>query len=803
MPFGLCNAPATFERLMEQVLFGLPMSVALVYLDDIIVPGHSFSQQIANLCQVFERLRKAKLKLSPAKCILFQRRVKYLGHVVSEQGISPDPGKIEVVKTWPRPATVTEVKSFLGLCSYYRRFVPAFAEIAHPLNQCATTSPFSWTPEAEDAFTRLKQALTEAPVLVYPDPATLFILDTDASGTGIGGVLSQNVPEEEERVIAYFSRPLSTQERRYCVTRRELLAVVKAIKHFHAYLYGRTFLIRTDHSALRWLLNFRHPEGQIARWIESLQQYNFTIEHRPGARHGNADALSRRPCWGDTCKHCERLDSQEDLKMSTEPGATQTRYTTTQVLSDHCDKAESQEEPQAPAKSRDTCAGSQIFYVAALNLLTGAAGNRSPEEIRQAQLNDQDVKPVLEWLERSSHRPPWEEIAPHSDNTKVYCAQWQSLRLYNGVLYRLWETPSGDAIVKQLILPKSLRSEVLQQLHNTQTAGHLGVAKTLSRVRERFYWVQCQQDVREWCRNCDLCAQKRGPQKKIKAPMAKYNVGSPMERIAIDVLGPLPITETGNKYILIVADYFTKWVEAYPMPNQEATTVAELLVREFVCRFGVPLLIHSDQGRNFESQLFSEMCRLLGIKKTRTTPYHPQSDGMVERFNRTLEAQLSKFADHNQKDWDEHIPFLLMAYLSASHDTTSCSPARMMLGRELKMPIDLMFGRPEDEPPQTATDYASTLQEQLERVHEFARGHMQLMSNRMKQRYDSLLEYQPLEAGEAVWLHNPQRKKGLTPKLQRPWQGPYIITKRINDLVYRIQLGPKAKPKIDCGATVV
>ena len=219
-------------------------------------------------------------------------------------------------------------------------------------------------------------------------------------------------------------------------------------------------------------------------------------------------------------------------------------------------------------------------------------------------------------------------------------------------------------------------------------------------------------------------------------------------------------------------------------------------MKQFICWFGVPLLIHSDQGRNFESELFAEMCRLLGIKKTRTTPYHPQSDGMVERFNRTLEAQLSKFADHNQKDWDEHIPFLLMAYRSATHDTTHCSPVKMMLGRELKMPIDLMFGRPEDKPPQTATNYASVLQEQLERVHEFARGHMQLMSNRMKQRYDPLLEHQPLEAGEAVWLYNPQRKKGLTPKMQHPRQGPYVITKQINDLVYRIQLGPRAKPKV-------
>ena len=251
-----------------------------------------------------------------------------------------------------------------------------------------------------------------------------------------------------------------------------------------------------------------------------------------------------------------------------------------------------------------------------------------------------------------------------------------------------------------------------------------------------------------------------------------------------------------NKYIVIIADYFTKWVEAFATSNQEARTVAELLAKEIVCRFGVPQIIHSDQGRNFESQLFAEMCQLFGIKKTRTTPYHPQSNGMVERFNRTLETQLSKFADLNQKDWDMHIPYLLLAYRSAIHDTTGCSPARMMLGREVNLPIDLMFGRPEEEPAPTATDYANTLQNRLERVHNFARAHMQAKVDRMKQRYDLPQECQCLDPGDAAWLHNPQRKKGLSPKLQRPWQGPYIIIKRINDLVYRIQLGPHTKPKV-------
>ena len=300
-------------------------------------------------------------------------------------------------------------------------------------------------------------------------------------------------------------------------------------------------------------------------------------------------------------------------------------------------------------------------------------------------------------------------MSKYGHGTKIYFSQWQSLSHCNGVLYRLWESPSGDVITKQLVLPKIWRKDVLQELHNTRTAGHLGVAKTLSRVRERFYWVQCRRDVQQWCRDCDLCAQKRGPQKKIRAPMRQYNVGSPMDRIAIDILGPLPVTEAGNKYILIAADYFTKWVEAFSLPNQEARMIADVLVKEFVCRFGVPLSIHSDQGRNFESALFTEICHLMGIKKTRTTPYHPQSDGMVERFNRTLEMELSKFAEHQQKDWNEHIPFLMMAYRSAVHSTTGCSPAKMMLGRELKLPVDLIFGRPEEEILQTPMEYMFSL----------------------------------------------------------------------------------------------
>ncbi len=270
MPFRLCNAPATFERLMEQILTGLPLTVCLVYLDDILVPGRTFEQQIGNLRTVFMR-QEAKLKLAPKKCSLFREEVKFLGHIVSERGVATDPDKLYAVSTWPRPTNALEVRWFLGLYSYYRRFV-ANMSFAQPLYQCTEQNQFfECTAGAEQAFNCLKQALTEVPILGYPEPIGHYILDADASAFAVGAVLSQ-VQEGEEIVITYmyFSRQLSRQERRYCATRRELLAIIQATKHFHHYLYGREFTVRTDHAALKWLLSFKNPEGQTARWLEHL-----------------------------------------------------------------------------------------------------------------------------------------------------------------------------------------------------------------------------------------------------------------------------------------------------------------------------------------------------------------------------------------------------------------------------------------------------------------------------------------------------------------------------------------------------
>ena len=261
-------------------------------------------------------------------------------------------------------------------------------------------------------------------------------------------------------------------------------------------------------------------------------------------------------------------------------------------------------------------------------------------------------------------------------------------------------------------------------------------------------------------------------------------------------MGPLPTSYLGNKYLLVIGDYFTKFAHVIPMRNQEADTVARKLVDNFITIFGVPMQIHTFQGANFESILFKELCKLLDIDKTRTTVMRPQSDGMAERYIRTIEDMLSSFISSHQKDWDKFIPLLNMAYRSSVHETTGMTPNNMIFGREINLPIDLVLGRPTEENNKSTSEYVHDLQNKLETVHEMARQNMNISSDLMKRNYDHKIHHKLYSRGEPVWYYQYQRKVGLNPKFQRPWHGPYVVIDRINDVLYRIKLGPKSKPKV-------
>ena len=419
------------------------------------------------------------------------------------------------------------------------------------------------------------------------------------------------------------------------------------------------------------------------------------------------------------------------------------------------------------------------------------------EMIREAQLADETIEPILSRREGSGERQPWEEVSKLSAATKTYWAQWNVLSVKKGVLAKRWESSDGKIVRWLIVLPKGLRRRVFDELHSSKTAGHLGREKTLPKIGERYYWAGMNADVRAYLRECVACAQKKGPQRKHRAPLKQYRVGAPLERVAIDVLGPLTRTHNGNEYILVIGDYWTKWMEAYPIPNQQAETVASKLVKEFVCRFGVPMELHSDQGRNFESSVFQEMCRILGIAKTRTTPYNPKSDGMVERYNRTIVNAVALMVQphQGQRDWDEYLPYVGFAYRASVQASTGESPNMMMMGREVHLPLDLVVGMVPEE-RECETEYVEDLREQMRAIHARARHALDISTRRQKKNYDRSRHGPVYEEGQFVWLYDNRRRTGLSRKLGLPWQGPYLVVGALSDVVFRVQRSVRGKTKV-------
>ena len=447
MPFGLCNAPATFQRVIEQALCGLQWHITVLYLDDIIVYSRDFEEHLRNLSLVFDRLETTNLKLKANKCYFFQKEVKFLGHVVSEKGIMTDPDKTKAVREWRIPQSVTELRSFLGFVSYYRRFIKDFAQIAKCLHELTKKNvQWKWTAECDIAFQFLKFKLLSAPILGYPEVnGGLFILDTDASNEAIGAVLSQ-IQDGQEKVIAYGSRTLSSAEKNYCVTRKEMLALVYFIKHFKHYLLGREFILRTDHGSLVWLHRFKEPDGQIARWLQQLAAFTFQIQHRPGKRHGNADGLTRMHLQDAQCKQCKfdentkysdrKYHHSDELRKSFDETIADNRacdvlgietlftevdhvspvYSNCDVLTANVNKRTTNRPLRAKPKLQPN---------ESLNL----------ENIRKFQLEDTQLAPFLKWKENpTDSKPPIHSISNFGFEGKFLYSRWELLEVKQGVL---------------------------------------------------------------------------------------------------------------------------------------------------------------------------------------------------------------------------------------------------------------------------------------------------------------------------------------------------------------------------------
>ena len=715
MPFGLCNAPATFQRLMETVLHGLVGKVCLVYLDDVLVLGKTIDEHLQNLESVWQRLQQAGLRLKPSKCHLLREEVEYLGYRVSANGISTDPRKVVAVQNYPVPSDVTALRSFLGLVSYYRRFVANFSVIANPLFALTRKgTPFVWSPKCQEAFQRLKDTLTSAAILAFPDFSREFLLETDASIHGLGAVLSQVQATGGTRPIAFASRTLQSHEKNYGSTELEGLAVVWAAKHFRQYLYGHRCQVYTDHEALKALLNTPHPSGKLARWGLVVQEMDLIINYRPGRKNEKADALSRYP-----------VEREEDDQIPPVIAA---------VSSDSTDEEHAQ------------------------------AGDPSPTmPLQDRQRLDPELRPMILYLEDG-------ELPEDPKQAKLLAAEKSQYAVIEGVLYHV----ARDGSLR-VIPPSTERQQLFWTIHAGKLGGHLREAKIVSTLGKHYWWPRMRKDVTAWCKSCLPCA-TRQVGRAIKPNLMPIPVGGPFDRIGVDVL-QLPKSSKGNTYAVVFMDYLTKWPEVYPTKDQSAPTIARLLVEKIVCRHGVPGELLSDRGAVFLSGLLSEMYRLLDIHKVSTTAYHPQTDGLVERFNRTLLEMLSKTATKSGKDWDTRLPFILYAYRVSTHPSTGESPFYLLYGRDARLPTDEALMPPVQRYPIDTTDYRAEFTTKMSEAWESARYHVKKAQSRQKKYHDRHAKPKQFTPGDRVFVYMPAAKSGQAWKLARPYHGPFRIVK--------------------------
>ncbi len=782
MPFGLMNAPATFQRLMTTVLGDLNFTSVLLYLDDIVVFSSTVDEHIQRLQCVFSRLQEHGLKLKPAKCHLLKESVQYLGHIVSAEGIATDPEKTSAVKKWPVPRCKKEVRSFLGFTGYYRRFIHNYSKIASPLfaliggKRGVKDPPFSWSDECQAAFDHLKKRLTTTPILGYADYSLPFTVMTDASREGLGAVLSQ-LQEGKERVIAYASRTLSAPEAKYPAHKLEFKALHWAITDkFKDYLYGSRVTVMTDNNPLTYVLKNAKLDAHGHRWISDLSQYEMEVLYRPGKQNANADALSRiqRDEVARILDEPERQGNGKSKELQEElvpTNPTKNTHVETPIL-----KAQIQQMSSSAETGVTRVQGERQQAIAneqGTDQDTAGTTCGHGLDLAEAQKADPAISRVIE-LKLQRIKPSRRQLTKEPKVVQRMLRSWNSLRVQGGVLVYQKSDNSGEGSLP--VVPEALRLQILCYLHDNM--GHLGFERTTELIRSRYFWPGMYSYVKRYIKRCKRCTLRKLPNSRRQAELVNIHTTRPLELICIDFLS-LEQSKGGFEHILVITDHFTRYAQAYPTRNQKATTVAKLLWQKFIIHYGIPDRIHSDQGKSFEAEVVQELCELLKIKKSRTSPYHPQGNGMTERFNRTLLSMLGTLEPTKKVDWAMYVESMTHAYNSTVHDSTGYSPFHLMFMRDPRLPADLfikpMVKTPED---RNHHGYVQRLRQHLQDAYRQADTAAAGARTKQKAAYDKKAQERPLQPGSRVLAANKTpRGKG---KLRDNWEDtPYVVVRKL------------------------
>lgn len=717
MPFGLCGAPQSFQRVMASILREQNWKQCVIYLDDILIFGNTLTEHNARLRSVLQRLFEAGVKLSPLKCSFMKKEIKYLGHLINEKGLQTDPGKIDKIKNWPLPITGKQLHTFISLCGYYRKFVKNFAEIVRPLELLLHGNGKgklkNWTSDHTKVFESLKRILCSTDVLAFPRKGDTYVLDTDACHESVGAVLSQ-IQNGEERVISYASHALSKHEKQYCVTRKELLAVYKYVKYFQHYLFGQKFIIRTDHRALTWMLNWKKPStSQYCAWIAELELYDFMIEHRKGESHTNADAMSRYP-------HCEQCPL-------------------------------SHEEPR---KKRNFKCSDNICAVSC-KVSSGSDDSK-----------DDPVRILKQYLNN--------EISLETLQTNAYIGNAEFMKLWK-IRKDIKVSDNGELQVNKngrlLIIPeKKNREEIINNIH--KTFGHPGMYRTKSIIKDDYFWYGMELDINLSINRCVLCQQFKHKQ-KYAASKGNLQAYYPFEKVSMDISGPFKATRSGHRYIFAMIDNYTKYPVLIPLKATDSESIVKAIFERWISVLGSPESLHSDRGSNLNSNVVMRICKAFGIRKTKTTPYFPQGDGVVERLFRTVKPMIGIVAREREMEWNDVLPIIEMGLRNSRSRTTGFTPNQLLFGKNMPSNGNTCMRNIKPEKFDNQNTYVENLLRNIKSIQ-------QCISTKLENENEGIIK-PVFKLNSFVWIRKVGSRIGNT-----LFEGPYKIIKQIGRNAYRL-----------------
>ncbi|SPC61966.1 uncharacterized protein UHOD_12133 [Ustilago sp. UG-2017b] len=731
MPFGLTNAPASFQHLMNDTFKDMLDRSLIIYLDDLLIYSSTLKQHQGHVSAVLARLRQVGLYAKAEKCQFSTSQTEFLGFVVSDQGVSMDPSKTEVITNWPVPKSVHDVQVFLGFCNFYRKFIPQYSRTAYPLMQLlckeAQSAPFAWNNEAQHAFEQLRSAFGTDTILHHFDPTWPIIVETDASDFAVAAVLSQSFDQGTRHPIAFFSKKLDPAQLNYPIFDKEMFAIVAAFKHWRQYLEGAKFQVQvlTDHRSLEYFTTTKQLNHRQARWSELLADFDFVIQYRPGAQAGLPDALTRRSDMRPMDRGLSLMREHNPDNFQTLLKPHQLRLTATGTLtvkSDITDKI-------CDALPRDPWTSSLLEQVHLGSSPTGFAINS------MNLLTYQDLV-----------------VVPDVDD---------------------------------------LRLLIVQDRHNSPSAGHPGRRKTLSLVRRSFFWLGMSKFVHMFVDSCETCRCIKAVWHKPYGHLKSLPVPPhPWSSVSMDLIKQLPPSSDFTA-ILVVVDRLTKMAIFVPTTNKlDAPELAKLFLRHVYSKHGLPTSIVSDRGSEFTSHFWRSLSTLLGIENHFSSAYHPQSDGQTECVNQVLEQFLRGYSNHLQTDWSDLLPLAEFSYNNAEHASTQLTPFFTNYRYHPRFSFDNTDPAPL--PPFPATRWYA---DQLKQLHEYVRGELDKANSQSAEQFNKRRLPSPqFQPGDRVWL-SAENIRSLRPtkKLDYRRLGPFSISEVISSHAYSLQLPPSMK----------